>query len=99
MAYGLMIMLKMACDFNIPFSVAASELISQVKSAITEAGGQFSGDEQTGNFNLSIGIGAIKGDYQIENGNFHIHISEKPSFIGCEKIENEVRKYLRGKYA
>ena len=89
----------MACNFSIEFSQSAAAVVAKAESAITRAGGRFTGNAESGNFSLSAGIGSIRGAYTIQNNTMNIRIENKPVFISCSRIENEVRKYLTEQYA
>jgi hypothetical protein len=84
------------CSFDIEFRQPAGEVRRLAESAIVSAGGEFSGDQSSGRFRLSTGAGSIKGDYTINGSVLSVSISSKPLFIGCGRIESEIRKYLEG---
>ena len=84
------------CNFDIEFTQSAGEVRRLAESAIVSAGGEFSGDEGSGRFRLSTGIGSIKGNYTINGTVLSVSISDKPMFVGCGRIESEIRKYLEG---
>jgi hypothetical protein len=89
----------MACSFSIEFAQAADRVIAKAENAITRAGGKFSGDSISGKFSISAGIGSIRGAYTIQNNLMNVEIEDKPVFISCSRIENEIRKYLTEEYA
>ena len=64
------------------------------KNAIRGAGGEFEGNDETGEFRLSTPVGSVKGNFTIEDSTLVVNISDKPMFITCSKIEKEIRKYL-----
>jgi hypothetical protein len=82
------------CSFKIELRKNAGEVVDMARQAIIGAGGKFSGDEGTGEFSLSAGIGSINGNYAVEQGSMKIIISKKPLVLSCGRIEKEVRKYL-----
>ncbi len=82
------------CNFSIEFTGNAEHLIARAGNAITNAGGQFSGDNSAGAFSLSTIIGSISGTYTIVQSKFQIEITDKPVFVSCKMIEGELRKYL-----
>jgi hypothetical protein len=82
------------CNFSIPFAGGADELVKTAESAISNAGGKFNGDVDSGGFIISTPIGEVSGAYAVENQNFHITIEDKPFLLSCNKIETELRKYL-----
>lgn len=74
------------CSFSIPFSTSVTELLAKTKSAIEGNGGNFEGDENTGNFQVKV-MGTISGSYIIEGQNLQITIENKPLFISCSQLE------------
>jgi hypothetical protein len=83
------------CSISIDFSSPADQLVAQAQSAITGAGGQFSGNMQNGSFSISTPLGSVKGLYRIATQQINIDITDKPMFVSCDRIESELRKYLR----
>jgi hypothetical protein len=71
-----------------------SDVATKAKAAITNAGGQFVGNEQSGGFHLSTPMGAIRGSYTIEGTILNVTIESKPFFVGCGVIETQLRKYF-----
>jgi len=84
----------MACNFNIPFSGQAQDILQKAKSAVESQGGNFSGDETGGNFNVSVFGNTIVGSYQVQGSNLSIVISEKPFMVPCSMIESFLSKQL-----
>jgi hypothetical protein len=82
------------CNFSIKFDSNVSHLISVAKDAITGAGGNFTGDEQAGGFNINTFVGQITGTYTILNNEINIIITKKPMLVPCSEIESQLRKYL-----
>jgi len=83
------------CDFSIQFPGLAEHLIEKAKTAISNAGGQFNGNIESGGFIIPTPLGNVSGAYAVENQNFHISIEDKPLFVSCDKIESELRKYVK----
>jgi hypothetical protein len=83
------------CNFSIPVSGSVDELVAKAKTAITGAGGQFSGDVAGGQFSLSTFVGTITGSYDVSPSSLNIDISDKPMFVSCSMIEQELKKYLQ----
>ena len=82
------------CNFSIPISGNAEEIFNKAQTAITGAGGQFTGDVGAGEFSLSTFIGAIKGSYSMKASTMNVIITDKPMFLSCSQIEKELSKYL-----
>jgi len=83
------------CNFNIEFTGNPEGLINQANEAIAGQGGSFTGNDKNGEFNISTPIGKISGTYSILGQTFNIIIEDKPMFIGCGKIEEELKKHIR----
>jgi hypothetical protein len=83
-----------ACNFSIPFNITPTEVATKARTAITNAGGQFVGNEQSGTFYLSTPLGAVRGSYNIAGTVLHVAIESKPLFLGCGVIETQLRKYF-----
>jgi hypothetical protein len=83
------------CSFSIPFSGDITDIISSAQSGIANAGGNFMGDVNGGEFSLSTFVGEIKGTYTVSGSNLNIDITDKPMFLGCSMIEAELKKYLK----
>jgi hypothetical protein len=82
------------CDFQIPFSTPVADLIDKANHSITKMGGTFTGDSQTGNFSISTPVGKIAGSYTVGTGTLDIHIDDKPFFVSCGMIEDQLTKAL-----
>lgn len=82
------------CNFNVPFSVSPSEIISKAKSAIESQNGDFKGDENAGEFSVSIIGNTIKGNYTITGQVMNLAITQKPFFVPCSTIENLLLKEI-----
>jgi hypothetical protein len=84
------------CDFPIPFSGNPEVLVERASKAISSIGGTFTGDTSSGQFFLSTPIGKIIGSYVVEGQALNIHIEEKPFFLSCGQIEEQLKKALTG---
>lgn len=82
------------CNFSISFTGSAQELINKAKTAVINAGGNFSGDASQGTFAISTPAGKISGNYAVSGQDFSVAVSEKPFFVSCGMIEAQLRKYL-----
>ena len=82
------------CNLSIPFSGSIEQFVVKAKDAITSAGGQFSGDAAGGEFSLKTFAGTISGSYDVSQSSLNIDISDKPMFVSCSMIEQELKKYL-----
>lgn len=82
------------CNFNVPFSVPPVEIIAKAKSAIEGQNGNFKGDENAGEFSVSIIGNTIKGNYMITGQVMNLAITQKPFFVPCSTIENLLLKEI-----
>jgi hypothetical protein len=82
------------CVFSIEFNGSIDTLIEKANSAISAKGGKFEGDTLSGQFALQTLLGAIEGTYKVTIGAVVFEITNKPFFVPCGKIEEELRKYL-----
>lgn len=82
----------MSCNFKIPFSGSAEEVLSKAKSTVQSQGGNFSGDSYAGDFDVTVFGNTIKGSYTVAGSELNIVISDKPFLIPCSTIEG----YLKG---
>ena len=82
------------CNFSIPISITPEDVARKAKAAITNAGGQFVGNEQSGAFHISTPMGAIRGSYVIEGTFLHVAIDSKPFLLGCGVIEKQLKSYF-----
>ncbi|MFN8244967.1 MAG: hypothetical protein U0T56_01100 [Ferruginibacter sp.] len=83
-----------ACEFSIPFSKPADEILNKIRSAIQSQGGQFEGDTASGKFSVEVFGNAIAGSYTSSGQTLNITIDEKPFLIPCSAIEGFLSKQL-----
>ncbi len=83
-----------ACNFSFDLNETAETIVSKAKSAISKAGGTFTGNDASGDFVLSTFAGKIVGSYTVSPTKFDIVISDKPMFVSCSLIEQELKKFL-----
>jgi len=82
------------CNFNIPFNESISDAISRAKSAIENQNGIFNGDENSGNFEVTVFGNTIKGNYSVNGQNLNLVITHKPFFVPCSTIESLLKKEI-----
>jgi hypothetical protein len=70
----------MSCNFKLPFSGSADEVLNKARTAVQGQGGNFSGDASTGNFDVTAFGNTIKGSYSIVGNELNIDIHDKPFF-------------------
>jgi len=62
--------------------------LEKLRSQITESGGQFDGDTQSGTFSGYVSaMGSFQGEYEIVGNTVAITITKKPFLISCPTIE------------
>jgi hypothetical protein len=83
----------MACKIKIPFSGAAEQVLNRARSAVQGQGGTFTGNENTGEFSVSV-MGAIKGTYTVMGNELDIVIESKPLFVSCGMIESFLKNKI-----
>lgn len=85
---------KMACQFEIPFSGAATVAVSKARSAVESMSGIFNGDEYSGDFDLNVFGNDIKGNYTISGQLLKLEVTDKPFFVPCSTIESFLKKQI-----
>ena len=83
------------CNFKIPFPKSSEKYLLVAQKAITDNKGVFTGDKQSGNFSIPVGIGDIIGEYLVDNDELSIVITKKPLIVACKLIENRLKSYLQ----
>ncbi len=84
----------MACNFSFDLNESAATIVAKAKDAISKAGGTFTGNDASGDFVLSTFAGKIVGSYTVLASSLEIAITNKPIFVSCSMIEQELRKFL-----
>lgn len=83
-----------ACEFNVPLSGSADEMIEKARAAVESQGGFFQGDANQGTFNVSFLSNTVAGSYRITDNILALRIDEKPMFLPCQAIESLLIKKL-----
>jgi hypothetical protein len=86
----------MGCNFSISFNRNPNEIVKEAERALVEAGGKFEGTDSEGTFSLFTPLGNVRGSYQIADNTIQVVVNDKPMLVGCNRIENVLRKYLAG---
>ncbi|MDP4282919.1 MAG: hypothetical protein Q8891_00715 [Bacteroidota bacterium] len=84
----------MACNFNLPFSDPANIAVGKARAAVESQDGIFKGDEQSGNFEVTIFGNTIKGNYTVTGQLLNLVITDKPMFVPCSTIESFLLKQI-----
>lgn len=84
------------CSIDISFDDSVEGLIKKVKDKITsDKDGEFDGDSEKGKYSIPTpGGGKVKGTYKVKEKSIHLKITDKPMLVGCDKIEDKIKKYL-----
>lgn len=82
------------CNFSIPFSGDVETILAKARAAIESQNGDFSGDINSGNFEVSVFANLIKGHYSVSGQNLNLTITDKPFIIPCSTIENLLRSKI-----
>ena len=86
----------MACQFSIPFSGDPSVVLNKAQNAVQGQGGTFTGNEQQGDFDVTVMGNTIRGTYGVAGQQLEIHILSKPFFVPCSTIEGFLKNQLSG---
>jgi hypothetical protein len=82
------------CSFSIPFTGDAESILAKAKAAIQSQSGDFTGDANSGNFEVSLFANSIKGYYNVSGQNLNLTITEKPFLISCSSIESILKSKI-----
>ena len=85
----------MACDFSISFSGSADAVVAKARSAVQNQGGDFNGDTNSGEFNVSVFGNRIAGNYTVSGQTLNIHITDKPFMVPCSAIEGFLKNQVK----
>ena len=83
-----------ACDFSIPFSGNAEEILAKARSAVESQNGEFNGDTTSGNFSVNIFSNLIAGNYLVSGQILSLTITHKPFLVPCSTIESFLRSRI-----
>lgn len=82
------------CTFFIPFTGDAESILAKAKAAIESQNGDFTGDVNSGNFEVSVFANSIKGHYNVSGQNLSLTITDKPFLIPCSAIESLLKSKI-----
>lgn len=83
-----------SCNFSIPFSQPAEIILQKAKSAVESQGGVFSGDNNSGSFDVSVFGNTIRGSYIVAGQQLEVLIDSKPFLVPCSTIESFLSKQI-----
>ncbi len=78
----------MACEFKVPFSGNADEILKKAKELVESQGGSFQGDTFMGEFSVAVFGNRVAGAYAVEGNILQMEITEKPMMVPCNMIES-----------
>lgn len=84
----------MACNFQIPFQISVESAVQKARSAVESQNGHFSGDEYSGEFDVTILNNFIRGSYTVQGQILDLTIIDKPIFLPCSMIESFLKKEI-----
>lgn len=84
------------CNFSIPFSGDSQQVINKARAAVQGQGGTLSGDDNSGQFQVSVFGSTIAGQYAVVGNELQIQVTDKPFMIPCSIIEGFLSKQLGG---
>ncbi len=82
------------CNFSIPFSGDAENILAKARAAVEDQSGEFAGDANSGHFNVSLFSNLIAGSYIVTGQLLHLTITHKPFLVPCSAIENFLRSKI-----
>ena len=82
------------CNFFIPIPGEPAETLNKAKAAIEKQDGHFTGDDESGNFDVTVMGNTIAGSYTSDGKELAIIIDTKPFFIPCEMVESFLKTKL-----
>jgi len=82
------------CTINIPLTDSVSAAIAKAKAAIESHDGTFNGDENSGEFDVTVFGNTIKGNYSVTGKTLNLVITHKPFFVPCSTIESLLLKEI-----
>lgn len=86
----------MSCKFSIPFTADAAVILGKAKATVEKQGGKFDGNENTGNFSVSVFGSDIVGNYTVTGNELNMEITDKPFLIPCNAIESFLKNQIAG---
>jgi hypothetical protein len=82
------------CNFSIPFSGEAGVILEKARAAVESQQGTFTGDTNSGNFEVTVFANTIKGLYVISGQNLDLTITHKPFLVPCSTIESFLKSKI-----
>ncbi len=83
------------CKITLPITDTNEVFVAKMKNMVQKAGGEISGNDNTGNFSIGSPMGSITGNYEISNGVILITITDKPFLISCSAIQGILEAQIK----
>jgi len=84
----------MSCKFNLSFSGPVEVAVSKAKSAVESQNGVFNGDNNSGDFEVTVMGNTVRGNYTVTGQVLNLDITDKPFFVPCSMIESFLVKQI-----
>ena len=82
------------CNFSISFSGDAQNVLDKARSSVQGQGGNFTGDTNSGEFDVSFFGNKIAGSYTVSGQQLDIVINSKPFMVPCTAIESYLKNQI-----
>ncbi|MEO9020566.1 MAG: hypothetical protein ABI237_10545 [Ginsengibacter sp.] len=82
------------CNFEFPFIEPAHIAVNKARTAVESQNGVFNGNENSGDFDVTIFGNTIKGIYTVSGQVLKLEITDKPFFVPCSMIESFLQKQI-----
>lgn len=83
-----------ACNLNLTFNGPANIAVEKARAAVESQNGIFNGNDQAGDFEVTIFGNTIKGNYRVTGQILNLDITDKPFFVPCSTIESFLLKEI-----
>jgi hypothetical protein len=83
-----------ACNFKIPFTGSSEEVFRKAQKAVQSQNGNFTGDNNNGEFEVTVFGNTIAGAYTFVGNEMDVIITSKPFLLSCGMIENYLKSQI-----
>jgi hypothetical protein len=77
-------------------SVPPAEILTQIRNLAQKYGGQWHGDEHSGQVSFQTPIGLIESDYTLNGDTLTLTITKKPFLVGYDLIRKTIQENATG---
>ena len=81
-------------SFEIEVNTSKSSTYERMKTAVAQANGEFSGDENSGSFEIPVAVGRISGNYELHENRIAVDIRKKPFLVSMRMIEDALTGFI-----